>query len=390
MFRWHPLHRAPCVRAALRLQHRVHSNLERGVHQRHDVSLAAGLASIDLYQYAGFTFTNNLVISELRNGRRLHCCLLPHQGRTSRLGDASWTGSWLAVPYSHYIVGQPYREASVVVVNTATGACSAVEMSAAQEHEEYAPHISRWSSSGCLLVRRRRRDMQQCRVDVVDTRGRVIKSAAFPVHARLERDTWAPDSTTAVLLQTLTLWVWKPLTDSPPIHYQLSEKLNGLSLAWSPDSSRLLLALPGSQVVVFAVHTGQQQVLLVPQAEQVHYTTWGSHDRMAILGVCESRGCKQVLFYQFTGGDALEMVRRHDFPQELKYQPAVGGPHKSPDLSLVCVSQDQILDILTMDGHLRLRLGVNFPPGRVQWAADGSRLLVSNVVGSHHVLLNFV
>ena len=431
-----PLHQAPCTLASLRLRHHVHRNVACGVCQRHELNLPARQApwpgssrphwqSSDLSQDLALEESADgpeLVITrDLRSAAVLHSWPLMYGARSGF--DRSWNGAQLAVAHGGPEYGSSPPLAGVQLVDTRTGEHTAAELRDVEKHKACPPLLSDWSSRSQLLALRWVQGCAGCTVSVLDSLGRVLRTASFP-DARPDKHPecwvrWAPDGVVAVLHLSTGLYLWQPGGVDPPIRSQRVQPAQELCFAWSCSAkSRCLATVTGSESEPKHMHIWSlpREECVLPlldsdDLESVSYIHWGTCNRVAVQ--CVWWGSSEttpgrLAFYRIAASD-LVLVRAPSSCDTVSY--CCSQAALSPDGTLLAVafapcSRDARYrhgcDIFGLDGHLLLRTALLFMPripGRIVWAVDGARLLVldkpasaneyDDVMGDCRMVLDF-
>ena len=228
------MHSASCVWDALRLRHRVHSNLARGVCLHQELRFPTDtLISLDLRQAATLdTSSLQLVFTDLRSGAVRRCPLPRPPGLAYQIGLWSWGGATLAIPYGGGHMAGPAVDSGVLLVDAALCTLKDVRLLGMQPGAHVCqPLVSRWSSTGCLLVQLRCSGGLPT-LFVLGADGQLLRRIAAP-HAscNFQRECWSPDGRRAVLSKEAhavqfvreSLWVWDVTSDSQPLAVQVSQ-----------------------------------------------------------------------------------------------------------------------------------------------------------------------
>ena len=388
------MHRAPCISEALQLRQRVRNHLARGVYHRTEVALPAGTADAELCQHASLETSaagQQLVLRDLRTGQVASRWPLPAAlaDCSFELGNAKWTGSLLAVAHD----AASGQDAGVLLVDVITGACTRAELDAVEVCMEWAPLLSEWSSSGCLLLHRLHEEDDACTFRAVDRQGRLIQTASFPRNTTwLRPDCWGPADGHAVLHQDGTTWTWQPERGGLPVQSELNSRPS--YCAWCPDSCSLLnLFGRGGGSIDIRLWTSSCYLELQPIPGYPSGVLWGGHGHVVILyttrpvGKCGADYDSHVAFCQAPDSATLNFVHTHTDAAPVPYGCTLAGRALAPDLLLCSIASRHSIAVLTVDGGLRQDIKVPFEAWKLAWAADSSRLVVSDRGGTQHVLL---
>ena len=398
-----PLHHAPCILDALRLRHIVRSNIQQGAVRQTEVQHSAGMASLPRGQHAAIDETDEglaLVIRDLTSAALLQSWPLPERVRHV-YSHWSWDGRMLAMPCN---IGAYHG--AVLLADPADGRCTLLEG---------VILLSSWSSTGLLLVQAAYRLSDEFvgsddsdgvpivgRVRAVDAAGALVCEADLQCYQFSRRNVqWSPDGRVAFLHYTgRSFWLWAVAAGAMSEH-DVTQELPDFcieTVAWSPDSRRLIFRGYRSEWVMVWSHQGQQlQTIGSPsQASDTQCApAWGSLDRVVFwdrAGPLFEGQERSIRVCRVSSSGCLECLGRVCW----KYaHTPLAARALSPDGSMVAVNivsdeadQAGVL-VIGFDARLQHLFLLPFAATTLQWAADGASLLASTSDGTCHALLDF-
>ena len=270
--------------------------------------------------------------------------------------------------------------------------------------------LSTWSSAGYLAVQHTAsKGRGWVGLSTFNAAGQELTTAEVPClpgwRGFLMSLSWAPDGSAAAFHARgkSCLYVWT-VGQAEPVLLQLGS-FQEMELAWSFDSTTLLVTGDQSEHVLLLLHRAEPQLLAL--GSRVWHPVWGSHGRIAL----QSRALAEP-----ATGDWRKQLRSfraasHSCAQETAgLQPAAslqlhdGGLLHDPKAALApdgfCVALPTLtrnkgltathgIAIVDLAGRWQLSCKLQIEPARLQWAADGASLLLTDRMGTHYVLLDF-
>ena len=390
------MHRAACIADALRLRHRVHVSLQRGVYQRHEVSLPEGLIGASSAQHVRIE-ASKLILRDLRGGAILWRWPLPPEYRIATVQDGMrWQGGVLALVYAPGSRPEQQQGSGVLLADLSTGMFTPVLL---EQHGSIDQTV--WCAPGCLLVQHTTTNGART-FSVISTRGCITAAVAAPHPEAVCEDECFSRNGEAVVLHTQTsLWLWEVQSGRPLIHSKLPFDSPEVILDWSWDSRRLCIE-SCCGLLIWTSPQEQQECDLPCTA----FIGWGRQNRLALLrsddahygpdaalDFAESDFAVLCLYDLLSGCPAPQLVPWNSKSETIRHGMAA---EVSPDGRVLCVSfraasetQQKGVDFLSLDHACLLqRVSLSFEPAEVAWAADGARIIVWDSAG-HHCLLEF-
>ena len=420
----HPVRQAPCVRAYLRQQHRVHSKLASAQYQAHHLQLPEGLVSPNCSKHAAVVPAGprtRVCIRALPSGAVLHRWPVP--AKHAWVDCQQWScwdlqSGMLALAYGgawgYYRVDADDC-AGLILLNTASGHVVDVQLPSQEESvdwQEYAS-VHGWSSAQQLLVKHDNHEGDRV-LSVFDATGKVVAAFWPPLeerHSYLVRDDncWSPNGQ-HILLHFIggeVFWIWDVQADSVQQH---SFAGRAPSHVWSPSGDVLFYS--DRAVALFDV---AQRQMYTQQLDPAQHAVWGEHG-LALLSTSSVGAHAQPEFsmhlrlYQVSHQELLlthsvEVARTSEryllahltmAPDGRHFMLSGGRRVSNPEYDPEDENSDQSICV-----HWRL-LAADCMTGRTKqlwaeptgsrtasWGAGGSCVFISEWEGEQHVLLDF-
>ena len=399
----HPVRRAPCVRAYLRQQHRVHGNLASACFREHHLQLRHGAVSPNCRKHATLTLNDHgaivVHIRQLPSQAVLHRWPLPFGKQycrdqyqwpgfdpTSRLlavphGGAWWTDAWV-----------PNNTAGVVLLDTTTGHVVHVQLpSQAERMAMKEPASLRgWSSSSLLLIRHDNAAAEDS-FSVFDPQGVLVDAFCPPLgsYLKLVRDCncWAPDGGLAIIqfCFVAAFWLWDVQAASKR-QFNLAADIR--PLAWAPASDAILFSSKEA-TTVFNI----PQHRFIPQlSPAASLADWGEHglacqESSPVAGSVPLRYRTCLCVYQVSSQQQLVLTHSLDvfraaWPTGFLAPVAPDGVHcllsfALPDSDRSLAESWRLLALNTISGHVQqLQVDVRRSHG-VRWGSNGCQILLN-------------
>ena len=421
-----PMRKAPCILDALRRHHAARCNMAKGLCQRQEGQLPEsylpGTCSFECLQHAAMERNGEsweVHIIDLLTGAVLHRWAFPEHAGVTSPAQWQWCGPTIAVPCADT------GDSSLLMLDVPSGVWTSVARQAGDAvalPQRLSTQISGWScrqGSGLLIAQSNgsRGVVQLCspqglvRTESVPgcSRGRGFGASAFL------KVLWAPDAQAALLVESAhsSFWLWEVHGGEPE---QFELEIAAEKAVWAPDSCSLLFVdMEDSSSLLLWSRQGKQCLYLTAAtASESWDLLWGNHGRIVLQGPYEgedewgfedkSQSCWRC--YTLEGG---QLVAGHLCETTLgQWESYCEGPLAlAPDGSAFATAtrfhQDRLEErcnvpddrhsgvaVVDMGGWVRHQIETSFPPGMLEWAADGSALLISNGGSADFLLVSYM